>query len=309
MVGDVALQAIANIYLGQAYVTRGDHERAIECFRTSVACLEGELLRERLGLPYLPAVFARTCLGFILAEMGAFTEGLATAEEGVRIAEAVDHPLSRIAASAGVGFVYFRKGDLHQAIPVLEHGLVLSQGVNLPVWPIISSSLGAAYALSGRVADGLPLLEQAVAYADLVQLIANQALWLTHLGEAYLLGGRLEDANTRAEQALAFACGHQGRSHQAYALRLLGDIGTHRNSSEIEPAEAHYQQALALAWELGMRPLVAHCHRGLGSLYAKMRQREQARAELSTAIELYRAMDMTFWLPQAEAALARVEGQ
>ena len=73
-------------------------------------------------------------------------------------------------------------------------------------------------------------------------------------------------------------------------------------------AAAHYQQALALAEELGMRPLQAHCHRGLGTLYAKTGQQEQARAELSTAIEMYRAMDMTFWLPQAQAALAQVGG-
>jgi hypothetical protein len=64
-----------------------------------------------------------------------------------------------------------------------------------------------------------------------------------------------------------------------------------------------------LAEELGMLPLVAHCHLGLGTLYATTRQREQARAELDTAIELYRAMEMTFWLPQAEATLAQVEGR
>jgi hypothetical protein len=58
-----------------------------------------------------------------------------------------------------------------------------------------------------------------------------------------------------------------------------------------------------------MRPLQAHCHLGLGSLYAKVGKAEQARAELSTAIALYRAMDMTFWLPQAEVALAQVEGR
>jgi hypothetical protein len=58
-----------------------------------------------------------------------------------------------------------------------------------------------------------------------------------------------------------------------------------------------------------MRPLQAHCHLGLGRLYAKMRQREQARAELSTAIDLYRTMEMTFWLPEAETTLAQVEGR
>ena len=58
-----------------------------------------------------------------------------------------------------------------------------------------------------------------------------------------------------------------------------------------------------------MRPLQAHCHLGLGMLYAATGQREQARTALTTAIAMYRAMDMTFWLHQAEAALAQVEGQ
>jgi hypothetical protein len=66
-------------------------------------------------------------------------------------------------------------------------------------------------------------------------------------------------------------------------------------------------QALALADELGMRPLQAHCHLGLGAFYGQVGRREQACSELSTAIALYRAMDMTFWLPQAEASLAQVE--
>ena len=57
-----------------------------------------------------------------------------------------------------------------------------------------------------------------------------------------------------------------------------------------------------------MRPLQAHCHRGLATLYAKVGRPEQARAALQTAIALYRTMEMTFWLPQAEAALAEVEG-
>jgi len=73
---------------------------------------------------------------------------------------------------------------------------------------------------------------------------------------------------------------------------------------DAERAETYYQQALAEA--LGMRPLVAHCHHGLGRLYCQTGRREQVRAALSAAIELYRAMDMTFWLPQAEAALVQV---
>jgi tetratricopeptide (TPR) repeat protein len=102
---------------------------------------------------------------------------------------------------------------------------------------------------------------------------------------------------------------HRERGNQAYALRLLGDIAAHRAPSDVEPAADYYHQALALAEELGMRPLQAHCHRSLGTLYAATGQREQARTELATAIEMYRAMDMTFWLPQTEAVLAQVEGR
>jgi tetratricopeptide (TPR) repeat protein len=76
---------------------------------------------------------------------------------------------------------------------------------------------------------------------------------------------------------------------------------------DAEQAEIHYQRAMAFAEELGMRPLQAHCHFSLGTLYTKIGRREQARAELSAAIDLYRAMEMTFWLPQAEAALAEAK--
>ena len=98
-------------------------------------------------------------------------------------------------------------------------------------------------------------------------------------------------------------------SDEAYALWLLGEIAAHRTPPDIDQAAAHYHQALALAEELGMRPLQAHCHRGLGMLYAATGQRGQARTALSTAIEMYRAMDMIFWLPETEAALAQVEGR
>jgi tetratricopeptide (TPR) repeat protein len=109
-----------------------------------------------------------------------------------------------------------------------------------------------------------------------------------------------------AERALKVARQRKERGSQAWALRLLGEIVAQRELPEVKPAEDHYRQALALAEALGMRPLQAHCRRGLGALYATIGQREQARAELSIAIELYKAMDMTFWLPPAEAALAQM---
>jgi tetratricopeptide (TPR) repeat protein len=123
-----------------------------------------------------------------------------------------------------------------------------------------------------------------------------------------LLAGHLEEAHTLAKRALTHAREHQERGHQAYALRLLGDIAARREPQHVEEAETHYREALTLAEELGMRPLLAHCHHGLGTLYAKIGQLEQATAELSAAIDLYRTMDMTFWLPQAETLLVQMGG-
>jgi predicted protein tyrosine phosphatase len=128
------------------------------------------------------------------------------------------------------------------------------------------------------------------------------------LGEAQLLASRAEDAQVLTERALALAQAHQERDHQAHALRLLGDIAAQCDPPEVAHATAHYQQALTLAEDLGMRPLVAHCHRGLGTLYAATGQAAQAGGALSTASAMYRAMDMTFWLPQTEAALAQEKG-
>jgi tetratricopeptide (TPR) repeat protein len=129
------------------------------------------------------------------------------------------------------------------------------------------------------------------------------------LGEVYLLADQVEDARACADRAVRLARERGERGYEAWALRLLGEIASHHHRPDVATAEAHYCAAMALASELGMRPLQAHCHRSLGTLYATTGQREQARAELDTAIDLYRAMNMTFWLPQAEAALAQVEGR
>src|SRR5262249_36940990 len=116
----------------------------------------------------------------------------------------------------------------------------------------------------------------------------------------------LEEARQRAAQALDLARQYQLRGNQAWALWLLGESTAHQVSSEGEPAIGHYRQALALAEELCMRPLQAHCHRGLGIEDARQGRQEQARAALAIAIDLYRNMEMALWLPQAEAVLAQV---
>jgi tetratricopeptide (TPR) repeat protein len=306
---EVTLQARAHHTLGMIYHALGDYRRAINGFREAIASLDGGLLQDRVGMSAHTTVYSRAWLVQCLGEQGAFTEGIAIGEEAIQQAEAVKYPFTRINAYFGVGRMYLRKGDLQHAIPLLEQGLELCTLWNIPVpLPIVTSQLGYAYALSGRLAEALPLLQQAVERKAAVRVAWDQSVRMAWLSEAFLLAGRIDEAIELAVQAFDFSCEHEERGHEAWALRLLGEIHSHRAPPAVEQAEGSYQDALTLADELGMRPLQAHCHHGLGTLYAKIGRTEQAQVELSTAIDLYRAMDMTFWLSQAEAALAQVEG-
>ena len=308
--GDTVLAAAeANHTLGRAYQFQGDFRRALDCFKQVVEALEGVRRHEFFDRAFLPDVQSRAWLAWCHAELGMFAEGRALGEEGLRIAEAVAHPVSLMLASWGIGLLALLQGDLPRALPLLERVMGMCQDTGLTAWStlIAEPSLGAAYTLGGRVADALPLLTQALEQLMSMERVDFQARCHLSLGEAHMLAGHLEEAHALTDRALAHAREHQERGNQAYALHLLGEIAAHREPPESESAEAHYHQALALAEELGMRPLQAHCHRSLGMLYAKIGWREQARAALSAAVALYRAMDMTFWLPQAEAALAQAE--
>jgi tetratricopeptide (TPR) repeat protein len=312
--GAVDLHIMTQTRLGLVYSGAGDLREALHAARLVVEAPEGQSVPARFGQLALPSVTARHIVAGCLAEMGAFAEGIAVAEEGVQMAEAVEQPYSIVVALLGVGALYRRQGKLSHLIPVLQRGLALCQDANIPLWvPLLASTLAVAYALSGRTTEALSLLTQTPEHVAAVRHGSEhgglRSRTLAELSEALLLVGHVEDASALADQCLALSRTHPGRGYQAHAFRLLGDIAIHHAPPQSERAETHYRQALALTNELGMRPLQAHCHRGLGTLYAATGQRGQVRTELSTAIALYRAMDMTFWLPQTEAALAQMGGR
>jgi tetratricopeptide (TPR) repeat protein len=143
--GDVGLQVIANYFVGSVYYDLGDYRRAIDCHGWNVASLEGDLMREHFGMTGLPFVLSCALLISSLAELGAFAEGTARGEEGVRVAEAAHHPFSLIWAYIGIGRLYLCKGDFHRSIPVLERGLGLCQVWDIPTFfPMIAGLLGMA---------------------------------------------------------------------------------------------------------------------------------------------------------------------
>jgi tetratricopeptide (TPR) repeat protein len=303
-------QVNAQTNLGVAYYAAGDYRQTLDVAQWMIAVLTGERLSERFGLPIFPGLIGRGYVALCLAELGGFAEGAGIGEEAVRLAEAVAQPNSLLIVLNGVGLCYRRQGVLQKAIPVLERGLALSQSTGLLLqFPVTASLLSAAYVLAGRAAEALPLLDQMLGRIAIGRHMLLHALVLTELSEACLLVGRVDEASALAERLLELSHTHTGRGYQAHACRLLGEVARRREPPDIDQAATHYRQALTLAAEVGMRPLQAHCHLGLGTLYVKIGQWEDARSELATAIDLYRAMAMPFWLPQAEAALAQVEGR
>jgi tetratricopeptide (TPR) repeat protein len=300
--GDNALQGEASFYLGLVHSTIGDFGRAAELLRWNVEAVDWE----SDTLKTFFRIESQAYLGQTLGYLGAFAAGRRHGEEALRLATLAGRGVTPITVHGCLGRLYLAQGDLEHAIQVLEQGLALCRASGNRIWlRTTAASLGYASALQGRLAEGRALLEEAI--SESIHTGARRSAYWTWLSEACQLAGRGEEAWQHARQALDLARQQKAQGEEAYALHQLGIVHAHAVPPDAAQAETHYQQALALAEALGMRPLVAHCHLGLGRLYGQTDRGEQARAALTTAIALYRAMDMPFWLPQAETALSQVE--
>jgi len=275
----------------------------------ALALIPEGLAQERFGQTQIQGSYARTSLARALGALGRFAEAFGRLREAIQIAEEAGHAYSLLYPLVGLGTLTLDQGDFAGAVAPLEGGLELCRTREVPwllhdfVW-----ALGAAYHGTGRRAEGVALMEDA-ARGFAGRTGVSLAAWPGRagaLGRAYLLDGRLADAARIAQDGLAAARQRGERAVEGHVLRLLGDIAAHPDRFEVDTAEAHYRQALALAEELGLRPLLAHCHLALGALYRRAGTRQQAREHLTIAVTMYREMDMRFWLEQAEAEVKEV---
>ena len=300
--GDVPLAMRANTFLGLRHQTTGEYREGVEFLRRAAEALQ---LHERFGGVFggagLLAVAARERLAWCLAELGEFEEAMAHGEEAVRIAREFDHPHSLAYAHRSLGLISLRRGDASSAILPLERAVEVCRvaQVQLP-FDIAAGHLGYAYALVGRLPEGVSLLEEALAEPAATGT-TNHPLLLAYLGEAHLLAGRREDSLEVGRRALDLAHRQKERGNEAWVLGLLGKIAAHTNRPDLESAQEYYRGALARASELGMRPLVAHCHLGLGKLAYRTGDQAKAAEHLANAKAMYREMGMSFWLEKAEA--------
>ena len=299
--GDVETQIWGHLTMGMVYHDLGNYRQGIACLQQMLSALQGRPPDQSSHHVVHPAIQARVWMVNCLMQLGAFADGVAYGHDAGQMAEASGRPFDRLTVYARLGRLYVCQGTLPQAIPLLERAVALSQEANIPVfYRLAAAPLALAYALAGCAADALAVLGQRQMSEKTHHLYVDLAC-----GEAFLRAGCMEEAHRLTQEVLTDASHVKERGWEAWALWLLGEIAIRYGPPDAVLVAAYYQQALALAEALGMRPLQAHCHHGLGRLYAQTSQRELARTALSAAIALYRAMEMTFWLSQAEAVLAQ----
>ena len=219
-------------------------------------------------------------------------------------------PFTISMAHFAAGVLHLLEGDWVEARSLIERWVAVARTGNLILhlpWAVASSAwalaqLGEASEALNRLREGEQLLERQAARG----IVAHRG-WAYHaLGRAGLLLGRLDEARRLGDRAVEASEGYPGFA--AHALHLLGDIATDPDHFDAQGGEAHYRQALALAEPRGMRPLVAHCHLGLGKLYRRTGKRSrQAQEHVATATTMYRDMGMTYWLEQAEAEMRQLQ--
>ena len=303
--GDLRLRILTTTYLAQAHYYRGEYKRVVELATDNLAALPADWVYEYFGNTAPVSVYDRGWLVMSLAQLGRFAEAAECEAEAIRLAEPTSHAFTVGWALRAAGTLHLLKGDWAKARSLTEHWIVVLRAANVVTLlpPAVTSSvwalaqIGEASEALNRLQEGEQLLERLAARG----IVLHHA-WAYHaLGRASLLLGRLDEARRLADRAIEFSPCHPGFA--AHALQLLGEIATHPDRLDAESGEAHYRQALALAEPRGMRPLVAHCHLGLGKLYRRTGKREQARDHLTTATTMYRDMCMTYWLEKAEAEM------
>ena len=294
--------AESNLDLAIAHHARGEYGRTIDILIANLRALEGPAFYRRYRMASFYTVVSRTILAWTLAQLGDFDQALATAQAGVIAADESKHPYSAANANFGAGCVYAAQGKFADATACLTLAVDVCRRAEIPaLFPFPASLLGYAHALSGASADALPLAQEAVDKAAAIRLNCHQALREAHLAEAYLLAGHRELAHDHARQAWDLSRVHEERANEASCLRVLGQLCATDDPPDRKAAEGYYRAALALASDIRMRPLLAHCYLGLGKLYLGTDRREEAQKQLAIARTMYRDMGMTYWLREAEA--------
>ena len=295
-IGDHRLELATRMYMARAKLCRGEHEIANNMYSNIIAELDKGPPDEFLGLPVLPAVVARTFLATGLAERGLFFEASAHACEAARRADASAQPDSIMWANWGVGMITLIQGAAGNAINVFEHLLHMCEIYDLDAYASrIMAALGCAKARAGNVDEGRNLLQAAVARDTSAEPESTKSLTLAAMAEATFLAGDLAHASAIAAEALERSRTNCERGVEAYTCWVIGNIENARVGRS-ETATTMFQVAAAIASELGLQPLLAQCHVGLGDAYVRRGSLHEASMHRERGQQLLRTLGMKTWL-------------
>ena len=303
---DSRLELSASSFLGQAYMWRGNFQRSLALLQDNQAWTRGPMRQERIGTTGTSSVLWLGMLAASSAYLGNFQDALAAAREACAIADEVRRPYDMALAHWYAGFVQSHQGDVSGSLVSLEHGYQIARSAQISfLIPVLSTSLGYAYALAGRIDEGIELLTKAVGFSQFAKFPYGVAWSTVYLGFAKFLAGCPEGVNQQARNAIDLASSHRYRAVEATAHRLMACV--HQHSGELRAAEASYLDAISIASELGLRPELAHCQSGLSQIYDRLGRADEADRLRDAASALYTSLQMPTW-PSNMAVAVHVAG-
>ena len=292
--GHFSYQVATMCHLGIFFFNIGDYAKQIEIHQKVRKRLIGGDAFKQHGMASLPGAFSRSMLVLGMAELGNFDKIEEIGNEALEIAEHVRNALTLTIVYNFLAMAYLRFGKLEPAFPLLEksHELCRLSEVK-SMYSYTVGSLGYAYLLAKEPRRALGILEEGIKDDNL-----QASFWPTHpiivLADVYRAVGEISLATETVSRALKLSEKREERGFEAWAMLVMAGIND--AAERLEEAEQWYRRALQQASNLSMRPLVAHCHKGLANSYLRLGNEKEAQLENKKALEIYRSLGMTYWL-------------
>jgi class 3 adenylate cyclase/tetratricopeptide (TPR) repeat protein len=301
---DARLRIASLLHLAAGKMAPGEYATAAELATRVVEGPDTEVAKRVPSVTGSYYVSSSGWLEWSLAALGDFARASRYGNAAIDMADASDSPHDQATAYLMRATALADQGHWAQALPWSERAVRLCEATPIFAWLAAAcSQFGRILVALGRVTDGLRYLEQGVTVQERIGIRVGRSLFLVRWAEGLLLAGDIGRARETGERALDVAAGSGERGHEALALHVLGAALASDAGGDTDRPYRHYERAKAIGEELGMRPLVAHCHFGLGKLSRRTGTRQEAQEHLATGTTMYREMHMQFWLEQAEAEI------
>jgi tetratricopeptide (TPR) repeat protein len=244
--------------------------------------------------------------GMALGYLGRFEEGIAACKKTRRatLTHGHSHAFGVGFSEMTTGMIFNLKGEGRAALEHLRRALEIYERTDAMTifGPMMCAHLGCAYALLGDAQTGRE-------YAERGFKLHGEAGVPTFLSFVHFVLGdcnlRLDDPKKslfHGEEALRLARLHEARHFEGLALMLLGRVHALVGGPEFLQAEDLLRQAISVFADEGTRPYGALANFYMGQAYAMHAQTEKAREHLRVAGDMFREMDMGYWLAQLKNA-------